>query len=310
MRVGGGVVGDSGYRTADAANGDERRPLRCPGLGKDLKDLGHRFLVDKCASGYKLNARRRGHSVHERVRIGFQRDIVAGHRAEPADRADCLGRELRVIAVKGDVDPGRRFGPAGEWIGIAQNSSGFSSALACTTSALAVTTSAAATLSRARPYFLTFQPMPPVNVTPTRGGEAADAGLRELLAADVHMVGDGGGTAPQLATQIIGAENVARMLAWLVSPFVRIGGVVEPHQVNGQPGAILRDRGGKVLNALALDILDGQIQTIRTVINPDKLGHVGPVGDAWAVLREANQARLPTDWPQEPTGPHPGEDVM
>jgi RNA polymerase sigma-70 factor (ECF subfamily) len=120
-------------------------------------------------------------------------------------------------------------------------------------------------------------------------------GLRELLAADVHLDGDGGGKAPQLATQFVGAENVARVLAALVPPFVRIGGVVEPHEVNGQPGAIVRDRDGKVLNTLALDILDGQIQTIRTVINPDKLGHVGPVGDAWAVFHEANQARRPTD---------------
>jgi len=44
-----------------------------------------------------------------------------------------------------------------------------------------------------------------------------------------------------------------------------------------------------------LGILDGQIQTIRTVINPDKLGHVGPVGDAWAAFREANQGRRPAD---------------
>lgn len=73
------------------------------------------------------------------------------------------------------------------------------------------------------------------------------------------------------------------------------GGVVEPHEVNGRPGAIFRDRDGKVLNTLALDILDGQIQTIRSVINPDKLGHVGPVADAWAVIREFNQARRPTD---------------
>jgi RNA polymerase sigma-70 factor, ECF subfamily len=109
------------------------------------------------------------------------------------------------------------------------------------------------------------------------------------------MIGDGGGKAPQLASQIIGADNVARVLAALVSPFVRIGGVVEPHEVNGQPGAIFRDPDGKVLNTWALDILDEQIQTIRTVLNPDKLGHVGPVGDAWAALREANQARRPTD---------------
>jgi RNA polymerase sigma-70 factor (ECF subfamily) len=119
-------------------------------------------------------------------------------------------------------------------------------------------------------------------------------GLQELLAADVHMVGDGGGKAPQWG-HIFGAEHVARVLAAIVPPFLRIGGIVEPHQVNGQPGAIFRDRDGKVLNTLALDILDGRIQTIRSVINPDKLGHVGPVADAWAVAREANQARRPTD---------------
>ena len=120
-------------------------------------------------------------------------------------------------------------------------------------------------------------------------------GLRELLAADVHMVGDGGGKAPQWTRPIIGAEKVARVLAAIVSPLVRIGGGVEPHEVNGQPGAIIRTRDGQVVNILALDILGGRIQTIRSVINPDKLGHVGPVADAWAVLREASQARRSAD---------------
>ena len=120
-------------------------------------------------------------------------------------------------------------------------------------------------------------------------------GLRELLAADVQIVGDGGGKAPQWARGIIGADNVARVLAAIVPPFVQIGVVVEPHEVNGQPGAIFRDRDGKVINTWTLDVLDGQIQTIRAVINPDKLGHVGPVADAWAVLREANQARRAAD---------------
>ena len=71
--------------------------------------------------------------------------------------------------------------------------------------------------------------------------------------------------------------------------------MLEPHEVNGQPGAIFRDRDGMVLSTLALDILDGRIQAIRSVQNPDKLGHVGPVADAWAVAREVNQARRPTD---------------
>jgi len=120
-------------------------------------------------------------------------------------------------------------------------------------------------------------------------------GLRELLAADVQMVGDSGGKAPLWRKGVFGAENVARVLAAIVVPFARIGGVVEPHEVNGQPGAIFRDRDGKVVNTLAFDILDGQIQTIRAMLNPDKLRHLGPVADAWAVTREANQARRPTD---------------
>ena len=119
-------------------------------------------------------------------------------------------------------------------------------------------------------------------------------GLRALLAADVQIVGDGG-KAPQFARGIIGAENVTRVLASIFPWLVRIDVTLQPHEVNGQPGAIFRDRDGKVLNTLALDILDGRIQTIRAVSNPDKLGHVGPVADAWALAREVNQARRSTD---------------
>ncbi len=128
-------------------------------------------------------------------------------------------------------------------------------------------------------------------------------GLREVLAADAQIVADGGGKAPQLARAVIGAGNVARVLASIFPWLVRIEVTLEPHEVNGQPGAIFRDRDGKVLNTIALDILDGQIQTIRSVQNPDKLGHVGPVADAWAVAREVNQARRPKDGPEEPTTP-------
>ncbi|MEW2118640.1 RNA polymerase sigma-70 factor [Streptomyces sp. NPDC005474] len=116
-------------------------------------------------------------------------------------------------------------------------------------------------------------------------------GLRDLLAADVSMVGDGGGKAPQLARAVVGAENVARLLASVIPWLARIDVTFEPREINAQPGAIFRDRDGKVLHILALDVLDGQIQTIRTVINPDKLGHLGPVADAWAVDREVKQAR-------------------
>ncbi|MGV9232440.1 RNA polymerase sigma-70 factor [Streptomyces nigra] len=116
-------------------------------------------------------------------------------------------------------------------------------------------------------------------------------GLRSLLAADVQLVGDGGGKAPQLARAVAGAENVARLLAAVYPLMVQVDITCEPHDINGQPGALFRDRDGKVLHILALDVLDGQIQTIRSVINPDKLGHLGPVADVWAVDQEVRQAR-------------------
>lgn len=118
-------------------------------------------------------------------------------------------------------------------------------------------------------------------------------GLRELLAADVQMVGDGGGRAPGLAKAVIGADNVARVLGANFPLFAKVDATVEPREVNGQPGAILRDRDGKVVGTLTLDVLGGRIQTIRSVVNPDKLGHVGPVADPWAIAREVKQARRP-----------------
>jgi RNA polymerase sigma-70 factor (ECF subfamily) len=119
------------------------------------------------------------------------------------------------------------------------------------------------------------------------------AGLRELLAADVSMVGDGGGKAPQLARAVMGADKVSRLLASVFPTMARMDVTFERHEVNGQPGAVFRDRGGKVLNTMALDVLDGRILTIRSVINPDKLAHVGLVADAWAVDREVRKAYRP-----------------
>ncbi|MGW2433842.1 RNA polymerase sigma-70 factor [Streptomyces sp. NPDC001640] len=120
-------------------------------------------------------------------------------------------------------------------------------------------------------------------------------GLQDLLAADVSMVGDGGGKAPQLAKAVSGAGKVARLLASVFPLMARIDVTFVEAEVNGQPGAVFRDRDGLVLHTLVLEVLDGRIQTIRTVINPDKLGHLGPVADAFAVAREVKQARRHTN---------------
>jgi len=116
-------------------------------------------------------------------------------------------------------------------------------------------------------------------------------GLREALAADVELVGDAGGKAPALGRVVVGADKVARLLASLFPGLDRVGATLEECEVNGQPGGILRDREGKVAFTFALDVLGGHVQTIRSIGNPDKLRHVGPVADAWALQREFMKTR-------------------
>jgi len=105
-------------------------------------------------------------------------------------------------------------------------------------------------------------------------------GLMEILAPDVVMVGDGGGKAWALAEPMSGAERVARMLLGLTRRAPKMGVHLEPAYVNGQPGAVTYDTQDRVVNVFALDIADGRVQTIRSILNPDKLHHLGPVSDA------------------------------
>ena len=116
-------------------------------------------------------------------------------------------------------------------------------------------------------------------------------GLRDLLAADVQLVGDSGGKAPQWGKRVAGADKVARALASGMPWFFAIGGTMEPAVVNGQPGAVFRDPEGRVFTALSLEIADGAVQAIRAVLNPDKLAHLGPVADAWEVVHQTTRAR-------------------
>ncbi|MBC2874851.1 MULTISPECIES: RNA polymerase sigma-70 factor [Streptomyces] len=111
-------------------------------------------------------------------------------------------------------------------------------------------------------------------------------GLRGLLATDASVVGDGGGKTPQLARAVVGDGKVARLLAAFFPRLAHADVTYERREVNGQEGAVFRDRDGKVLQVMALDVHDGRIHAIRIVLNPDKLGHVGPVADAWAIHDE------------------------
>jgi RNA polymerase sigma-70 factor (ECF subfamily) len=112
-------------------------------------------------------------------------------------------------------------------------------------------------------------------------------GLEELLAHDVVLHGDGGGKVPAVKRAVHGRAKVARLLvAGLRAGIQRFGLSVRREQVNGQPGALLVDRDGRLAAVLSLDIAEGQIQGVSSIANPDKLQHLGPVADVHALLRE------------------------
>jgi RNA polymerase sigma-70 factor (ECF subfamily) len=116
--------------------------------------------------------------------------------------------------------------------------------------------------------------------------EGEVAALEALLADDVVLHGDGGGKVPALARALFGAKRVARTLgAWFRQGAKVPDGEIRRVEVNGQPGAILM-AGGGVVAVMALDIADGRIQGIRSIVNPDKLRHVGEVTDVVALLRD------------------------
>jgi RNA polymerase sigma-70 factor (TIGR02957 family) len=117
-------------------------------------------------------------------------------------------------------------------------------------------------------------------------GEGDLEPLESLLAEDVVLHGDGGGKVPALARAVHGRAHVARTLRAWVRASARIGVFsVRRVEVNGQPGAITLDSEGRLINVFALDIADGQIQGVNSIVNPDKLGHLGPVADLNALLR-------------------------
>ena len=115
-------------------------------------------------------------------------------------------------------------------------------------------------------------------------------GLVQVLADDVVTYGDGGGKAPQWAGPIAGAERVARLFAGLGQQARELGVWFDRRQVNGQPGVLVRDRDGAVVSVWVVEIADGAIQAIRSVINPDKLRHLGPLADVRALAAQRRTA--------------------
>jgi RNA polymerase sigma-70 factor (ECF subfamily) len=119
-------------------------------------------------------------------------------------------------------------------------------------------------------------------------------GLVSMLASDVVVYGDGGGKAPQWSVPIVGIDHVARLLIGLGRQMGEFGLRAEMRTINGQPGAVVRDSRGRLTNVFVLDIVDGHVAAVRSVINPDKLRHLGVVADVRAIAAERTGSPEPT----------------
>ena len=98
-------------------------------------------------------------------------------------------------------------------------------------------------------------------------------GLVELLAEDAVATGDGGGKAAARKTPLHGGAKIARFILGLMRLAGREGYVFEFCEVNGRPGALIRQH-GQIVSALSLEIADGRVTEFLSVANPDKLRHL------------------------------------
>jgi RNA polymerase sigma-70 factor (ECF subfamily) len=104
------------------------------------------------------------------------------------------------------------------------------------------------------------------------GGDLS--GLLGMLANDVTLWTDGGGKMTAALRPITGAAQVASFILGIMR---KIPSTTQRTMVNGQPGlAITTERG---VSVMTLDIVDGQVQAIRVVANPDKLHALPPTPD-------------------------------
>jgi RNA polymerase sigma-70 factor (ECF subfamily) len=111
----------------------------------------------------------------------------------------------------------------------------------------------------------------------TRDGDLEQ--LIDVLAADVVFCGDGGGNVTAITQPLYGRDQVATFLRIVFEGAHRLRFTFEPVIVNGGPGMMSRDNEGKIVSVLSFEFSDGTIRTMRSVVNPDKLKHLGPVSD-------------------------------
>ena len=98
--------------------------------------------------------------------------------------------------------------------------------------------------------------------------------LVAVLAPDATVYGDGGGKAPAIREPLVGARRVAKALIGWRSMAIDQGVTYRTATVNGEPGVVYYWPDGQVAAVEELEIADGLVVAVRTVLNPDKLAHL------------------------------------
>ncbi|WP_203924569.1 RNA polymerase sigma-70 factor [Rugosimonospora africana] len=129
--------------------------------------------------------------------------------------------------------------------------------------------------------------------------------LIQMLSADVVAYGDGGGRGPSLPRPINGRDKVVRLLTAISEAIRQFDLHLEHAHVNGQPGALMKDEQGRLLNVFELDIFDGTVQVVRSVVNPDKLQHLAPLIGPDHPLRRGGPRVLPNRARTDPISRNP-----
>jgi RNA polymerase sigma-70 factor (TIGR02957 family) len=130
---------------------------------------------------------------------------------------------------------------------------------------------------RARAHVTARRPRTVVSAAETRDAleafqRAIETGdlqrLLDILAPGVVLLTDGGGVVQAALSPIVGAGNVAPVLARIDA-----AAPLQPTQVNGYPALVLR-RGGEIDTVIAVHIDEGRITGLYAVRNPEKLSHM------------------------------------
>jgi RNA polymerase sigma factor (sigma-70 family) len=96
------------------------------------------------------------------------------------------------------------------------------------------------------------------------------AKLEELLASDVTVISDGGGKVPAFRNLVTGWADVSALLAGVHQKFY-FKYNIQQGSINHEPALFYYDETGELINCQVFSIINGKVEGVFFIRNPDKL---------------------------------------